>query len=172
MMDLQPTLIGPRLELRPLRAEDFDALYAAASDPKIWELHPASDRWKKDVFAKYFQGGLDSKGAFAIRDRARGAVIGSSRYYDYSAAKSEVAVGFTFLTRPYWGGSYNGELKRLMLDHAFRSVDRVIFHVGEGNLRSRRAVEKIGGVLVDELTRPADSHKTVVYAIEKGRWTS
>jgi RimJ/RimL family protein N-acetyltransferase len=144
--DLQPTLTGERLQLRPLRPDDWDALYAAASDPLIWTQHPESDRYQPDVFRRYFDSGLASGGAFVVVDRRTGTIIGSSRYHDYDEARREVEIGWTFLTRDYWGGSYNREMKTLMLDHAFRFVDRVSFNVGVTNLRSQRAMEKIGGV--------------------------
>src|SRR5262249_22884838 len=144
--DLQPTLIGDRLELRPLRREDFDALYAAASDPRIWEQHPESDRYERDVFQRYFDGAIDSGGAFAVIDRLSGRIIGSSRYHGYDAAASEIEIGWTFLERAYWGGAYNREMKRLMVGHALKHVTRVVFLVGLTNMRSQRAMEKIGGV--------------------------
>ena len=147
MFDLQPHLIGDLLELRPLAPEDWPALSRAASDPLIWEVHPASDRWKEDVFREYFRDGLASGGAFVVIDRGTGAVIGSSRYSNYKPADSEIEIGSTFLARSHWGGLYNGEMKRLMLDHAFRFVETVVFRIGTTNLRSRRAIEKIGGVL-------------------------
>jgi RimJ/RimL family protein N-acetyltransferase len=144
--ELQPTLTGNLLELRPLRPDDWDALYAAASDPLIWELHPERDRYKPDVFRRYFDSGLESGGAFVAIDRLTGEVIGSSRYHGYDEAAGEVEIGWTFLTRQYWGGVYNAEMKRLMLEHAFRFVGRVLFNVGVTNYRSQRAMEKIGGV--------------------------
>ena len=73
-------------------------------------------------------------------------VIGTSRYHDYDPVRSEVEIGWTFLARRCWGGTYNGELKRLMLDHAFRFVETVLFVVAPGNIRSQRAVEKLGAV--------------------------
>lgn len=166
-MDLQPTLDGTLLRLRPLAPSDWPALFAAASDPLIWEQHPNSDRWKEDVFRVFFENALASKGALAILDADTGAVIGSSRYYDWDPAKRQVAVGFTFLARPYWGGLHNRELKSLMLDHAFKSCDSVIFHVGEKNARSRRAMEKIGGALVGREERVVDGkpNVSVVYRI-------
>ncbi|MBV9144603.1 MAG: GNAT family N-acetyltransferase, partial [Acidobacteria bacterium] len=124
--DLQPTLLGELLELRPLRPEDFDALFAAASDPRIWEQHPESDRYKREVFAKFFSSAIESKGAFAIIERKSGRIIGSSRYWNLKLAESQVEIGWTFLAREFWGGKYNGELKRLMLEHAFRFVERVL----------------------------------------------
>ena len=145
-LDLQPTLRGELLELRPLRPDDWDELFRVASDPLIWEQHPEHDRWTEPVFRKFFQGALDSKGAFVTIDRATGAIIGSSRYFGYDPVKGVVEIGWSFLARAYWGGKYNGEMKRLMLEHAFGSVARVIFVIGPENRRSQRAVEKIGGV--------------------------
>ena len=144
--ELQPTLTGKLLELRPLRPDDFDALYAAASDPLIWEQHPASDRYQQDVFRRFFQGALDSGGAFVAIDRNTGAVIGSSRFHAYDPANSEITIGWTFLARSHWGGVYNGEMKELMMRHAFSFVECVVFTVGPTNYRSQKAVEKIGGI--------------------------
>ena len=143
-MNRQPTLVGELVELRPLRAGDFDELYEAAADPLLWEQHPERDRWREEQFRAYFDDHLASGGALAITDRASGRLIGVSRYDNYDAARSEVEIGWTFLARPYWGGTYNGDLKRIMLEHAFAAVDTVVFLVGEQNLRSRRAVEKLG----------------------------
>ncbi len=168
-MELQPVLHGPRLRLRPLKPADFDALYAAASDPLIWALHPASNRHERSIFEKFFTGALDSRGALAIERRSDGAIIGTSRYYD-SVGKESVAIGFTFLTREHWGGDWNRELKFMMLDHAFIYVRRVLFHVGEHNLRSRRAMEKIGAKLAGRLERlkpDGSPDPTVIYEIKR-----
>jgi aspartate-semialdehyde dehydrogenase len=142
----QPVLEGELVRLRPLRADDWDPLYAAASDPLIWELHPEKERYQEQVFRRYFEGALEGGKALTILDRQTGEVIGSSRYHDYDPARSEVEIGWTFLVRRCWGGVYNREVKRLMLDHAFHYVDTVIFWVGENNFRSQRAMEKIGGI--------------------------
>ena len=80
--------------------------------------------------------------------------------------------GNTFLVRSRWGGSSNSELKRIMLDYAFLSVDTVWFHVGEHNLRSRRAVEKLGAQfshLANESPTGA-VRNTVFYRLDKGDW--
>ncbi len=144
--DFQPTLQGELVELRPLRAEDFADLYAAASDPLVWEQHPASDRYKEEVFREFFREAMESGGAFVVIDRADGSVIGSTRFLAYDGEHGEVEIGYTFLARSHWGGRCNGEMKRLMLGHAFRFVQSVVFLVGPQNYRSQRAVEKIGGV--------------------------
>jgi RimJ/RimL family protein N-acetyltransferase len=142
--ELQPVLIGELVELRPLREEDFPTLFAVASDPLIWEQHPQRDRCTEPVFRQFFRGGMESGGAFIIVDRKDGRVIGSSRFAEYDETKSEIEIGWTFLARSHWGGRYNGEMKRLMLAHAFRFVRRVIFRVGPLNRRSQRALENIG----------------------------
>jgi RimJ/RimL family protein N-acetyltransferase len=144
-VDLQPTLIGALLRLSPLRAEDFEALYAVASDPLIWEQHPEKDRYREDVFREFFAGALQSGGALIARDAVDGSVIGSSRYHGHDAAAREIEIGWSFLARSRWGGLYNREMKRLMLRHAFGFADSVIFVIGPENIRSQKAVEKIGG---------------------------
>ena len=142
--DSRPVLVGASLTLRPLVAEDFEPLHAAASDPLIWEQHPQPTRWQRDVFrSNFFEGALASGSAFVVLDNATDAIIGSTRYYDWWPQSREIAIGFTFLTRPYWGNGANHEMKQLMLSHAFRWADTVWFHVGEHNGRSRRALVKI-----------------------------
>lgn len=144
--DLQPILEGERLSLRPLRPEDFLDLYAVASDPLIWEQHPNKDRHTEVVFREFFREALESGGALIAVDSRDGRVIGSSRFHGYDGGKSEIEIGWTFLARSHWGGVYNGEMKRLMLRHAFRFVKSVIFLIGPQNVRSQRAIEKVGGV--------------------------
>ena len=153
--ELQPELRGDLVALRPLRPDDWDALFAVASDPLIWEQHPESDRYKEDVFRRYFQGAIDSGGAFVILDATDGRVIGSSRYAGYDESAREIEIGWTFLARSHWGGTYNRELKDLMLRHAFQFVDRVLFVVGPQNLRSQKALEKIGAVRAASRTDPS-----------------
>jgi len=163
-------LRGVLIELRPLREEDFEALFRAASDPLIWEQHPEPDRCKREVFQRFFEDAIASRGAFAVIDLKSGNIIGSSRYWDYNPDRREIEVGWTFLERAFWGGSYNRELKSLMLDHAFRFVHRVLFRVGENNFRSQRALEKIGAKLVSKVEPSAvdgsGSGNNLVFVIE------
>ena len=137
--DLQPMLRGELLRLRPLRPEDWDDFYAVASDPLIWEQHPIRDRYKEDVFRGFFREALESGGALIVIDSKDGRVIGSSRFHGYDKDRSEIEIGWTFLARSHWGGVYNEELKQLMLGHAFRFVESVIFLVGPHNVRSQKA---------------------------------
>lgn len=170
--DTQPVLRGDKLEARPMTADDWQALYAVASDSLIWEQHPARNRYEIDVFRAFFDEALASGGALVVIDRANGLVIGSSRFHGYDETKSEVEIGWTFLSRLYWGGVYNGELKRLMLTHAFRFVDSVIFVIGEKNLRSQRAVGKLGATLTDQVAEGRGDNRLIFRltraAFEKG----
>ncbi len=145
-MNLQPTLTGELLEIRPLTPDDYDGLLEAASDPLIWEMHPQPDRYKPEVFKMFFAEALACNGAMAVVDRKTGHIAGTSRFYDYSQADSSVLIGYTFLARQYWGGLYNRELKKLMVNYALEFVKTTYFQVGVANLRSQRAMLKIGGV--------------------------
>jgi len=144
--DLQPNLKGEFVELRPLTPEDWDDLFAVASDPLIWKQHPESDRYKEDVFKIFFREALESCGVFVVIDKKSQQIIGSTRFYGYDPEKSEIEIGWTFLARRYWGGRYNREMKQLMLAHAFKFVENVVLLVGETNIRSQRATEKVGGI--------------------------
>lgn len=168
--ELQPSLRGRLLTLAPLAEHDFDALYAAASDPLIWDQHPYNTRWQRDVFERFFADAIASGGALAIRDNDDGAMIGTSRYAGYDPGRSEVEIGWTFLVRRRWGGTYNSELKTLMLDHAFEYVDTVVFRVGEHNIRSQRAVEKLGATRTG-IEPAADGTPHVAYRLGRADWT-
>ncbi len=150
MLDRQPVLRGEHIRLRPLTAADWEALFAVASDRLIWEQHPAHDRWQEPVFRAFFEDALANKGALIALDAQTGAVIGSSRFEGLEeAGGGSVEIGWTFLARSHWGGRYNHEMKRLMLAHALASVAECRFLVGETNIRSRRALERIGARLTD-----------------------
>ena len=164
--NLQPILKGERLELRPLRADDFDELFAVASDPLIWEQHPNSDRYREEVFREFFRSALECGGALIAVDRAEGRVIGSSRYHGYNEGRNEIEIGWTFLARSYWGGVYNREMKALMLGHAFQFVRTVIFLVGPRNYRSQRAMEKIGALRAGSRVDP-NGRESLIYRIDR-----
>jgi RimJ/RimL family protein N-acetyltransferase len=162
-LDRQPRLVGDTVEVRPLRADDYDELRAAASDPLIWAQHPAN-RHEEAVFRSYFDEQLGSGGGLAIVDRATGELIGSSRYHGHDGERGEVEIGWTFLVRSHWGGATNREVKRLMLDHAFRFVDTVVLVIHPENARSQRAAEKLGATRIAD--RPdAFGNPRAVYAL-------
>jgi RimJ/RimL family protein N-acetyltransferase len=169
VLDRQPRLAGELVAVRPLRPDDFDGLLAVAADPLLWEQHPARERWREEVFRGFFDEQLASGGGLLVVDRGSGETIGSSRYHGYDPECSRVEIGWTFLARSRWGGAFNGELKRLMIDHAFGAVDTVIFGVHAGNVRSQRAVEKLGAARAGERA-DGEGRPMLVYALARERW--
>jgi len=169
--DLQPTLTGELVSLRPLVASDGDALYAVAADPLIWEQHPSFDRYQEPVFRAFVADALASGGAFIVHDRVTGEAIGSSRYFGWDADRSEIEIGWSFLARSHWGGRYNGEMKRLMLDHAFTFATSAVFLIGPENMRSRRAVERLGALQIADRINSL-GRASVVYQITAHRYRS
>jgi RimJ/RimL family protein N-acetyltransferase len=161
------------LVLEPLQSSHFEVLFQAASDPLIWEQHPMKLRYQEPVFREYFDSAILSKGALLVRDSQTDEVAGCSRYYDFDSENSTVKIGYTFLTRKYWGGKYNGALKSVMLTYAFQFVDRVLFEVGSNNMRSQKAMEKIGGLKIGETMLTfsgAPTSLNFIYAIDKSNW--
>lgn len=152
MANLQPTLQNDLVILSPLESEDFEALYKAASDPKIWEQHPNKDRWQREVFLKFFEGAMESGGAFKIIDKASGEIAGSTRFYNYDEAGKSILIGYTFYATKFWGKGLNPAAKKLMLDHIFQYVDKVHFHVGATNFRSQIAIKRLGAKKIGEET--------------------
>ncbi|WP_317125790.1 GNAT family N-acetyltransferase [Flavobacterium silvisoli] len=167
----QPThLQNQLLKLIPLQQSNFEELYAVASDPLIWEQHPNRLRYQREVFQNYFEGAMQSEGAFLIRDTKSNEVVGSSRFYDYNEKESSVLIGYTFIGRKFWGNGYNKALKELMLQHAFQFVDKVYFHIGATNYRSQKAIEKTGAVKIDEFEVEyygEDSKLNFIYILTK-----
>lgn len=168
-MDWRPTLLGTTVRLRPMVEEDFEALFLAASDPGIWEQHPDKTRHTREGFSRFFRSGMESGGALVALDKATGAIIGASRFTDHRTDSSSVEIGYTFLARAQWGTGTNAEMKRLMLEYAFRSVKKVYFVIGPENFRSRKAVEKLGATLAGEEGRRhvKDPRCSVVYVLAK-----
>lgn len=151
-LNLQPNILEDELtKLIPLEEKHFEALYDVASDPLIWEQHPMKDRYKREVFRLFFDAALNSKGSFLMLDQKNDEIIGSTRFYNYDAEQSSVAIGFTFIARKYWGTPYNNSCKKLLIDYAFQNVNSIFFHVGAENIRSQKAVLKLGATKVKEM---------------------
>ena len=144
-MNLQPTLENELILLRPLREDDFDALYEVAKDPLIWEQHPSWDRYKKEVFATFFKDSIASKGAFVIIEKTTSIIIGSTRFKKLKTTENAIEIGWSFLARDKWGGRYNKAVKEVMIDYALQFVEYIIFYIAKDNIRSQKAVMKIGG---------------------------
>lgn len=172
-MNLQPTLNNNILKLVPLKETDFEELFTIASDPLIWEQHPNKNRYKKEVFQNFFEGAIESKGAFKIIDTISQKAIGSTRYYDFDETKKNILIGYTFYSREYWGTTYNSQAKKLMLDYAFQFVDTVLFHIGSNNIRSQKAIERLGAKKFREIEiayHGEPEQLNFEYKIEKKDW--
>jgi len=142
----QPKLKGALVTLKPLSLSDFELLYQCASDPQIWEQHPIKDRYKWEVFQTFFDSAIACKTAFLVLENETNAVMGSTRFYEHYPIEQRIAIGYTFLAKKYWGGKYNKEIKTLMMNYAFGHVQKILFHIGDENYRSQKAIEKLGGV--------------------------
>lgn len=169
-MNLQPTLANDLVQIVPLSENDFEVLFAIASDELLWEQHPANDRYKKDVFYQLFKNIVDTKFGFKVIDVKNGNTIGSTCYYDLNESEKSVAIGYTFIDRKYWGTPYNRALKDLMINYAFQFMETIIFHIGETNFRSRKAVEKLGAILTKNIFISETQKKHVIYKLEKKNW--
>lgn len=171
--DLQPTLNNEFVKIRPLKADDFETLYSIACDPLIWEQHPNKDRYKREVFRNFFKGAMESKGAFLVFNTQTGKPIGSSRFCNIDKEKNSIEIGYTFLAKDHWGTTYNRALKTLMLDHAFKFVNSTIFHIGAVNIRSQKAIEKLGAKKIGEVEMEYYGEPVrlnFIYQIEKKNW--
>ncbi|MCG2614655.1 GNAT family N-acetyltransferase [Terrimonas sp. NA20] len=174
-INIQPVLENENAILIPLKEEEFEQLYAVASDPKVWEQHPNKDRWKTEVFRVFFDGAVQSKGAFKIVDKKTGQVAGSTRFYDYDEADDSILIGYTFYATAYWGTGFNLSVKKLMLDYIFQFVSKVYFHIGANNTRSQIAIGRVGAKKVGEqqVTYFGEAPKeNFVYKIDKRDWIS
>ncbi|GAB3432477.1 GNAT family N-acetyltransferase [Niabella aquatica] len=170
---IQPILENEKVILYPLQEKDFEALYAVAADPQIWEQHPNKDRWKKEVFKIFFDGAMQSKGAFKIVDKAKSDTIGSTRIYDYNEQENSIFIGYTFYATPYWGTGINRSVKSMMLDYIFQFVSKVCFHIGANNIRSQVAISRIGAekTAEQEVTYFGEAPRlNFVYEISKDKW--
>lgn len=173
-IDLQPYLKGDRISLRPLRASDFEALYAAASAPETWAGHPAKDRHKREVFEKYFTFLLENGGTLVVIDNEQDRIIGCSRYYYAPILPDNISIGFTFLNHAYWGGGTNFAMKKLMLDHAFTETGEVWFHIDPSNIRSQKATAKLGAhhVSSETIDLSGAAAKWMCFRLSKGDWNA
>ena len=147
---IQPILENEKYQLIPLQKGDFELLYEVASNPEVWEQHPNKDRYKREVFKNFFQGAIESEGAFKIVEKATGNILGSTRYYDFDESKNSIFIGYTFYGTSSWGKGINPHIKNMMLDYIFQFIEKVHFHIGKENFRSQIALERLGGQKIAE----------------------
>jgi len=172
-INIQPTLENEKVILYPLQENDFNDLFAVAADPKIWEQHPNKNRYKIEVFKVFFDGALQSKGAYKIVDKKSGDVIGSTRFYDYNQEDNTILIGYTFFGLTYWGNGFNHTVKTLMLNYIFQFVSKVYFHIGANNVKSQISLGRLGTTKIgeQEVTYFGELPKlNFVYSISKEEW--
>lgn len=172
---IQPLLENDIAQLIPLKESDFDALYQVASDPKVWEQHPNKNRYELEVFQNFFEGAMESGGAFLIWDKRTNQLAGSTRYYGYDEKENSIHIGYTFYGTQFWGTGINPSVKKMMMNYIFQYVDKVKFHVGAENFRSRTAMSRLGAEIIDEIEVAYYGEPTrlnVVFQIKKSDWVS
>jgi RimJ/RimL family protein N-acetyltransferase len=181
-----PSLVPLYLEddyvvLEPLTLGHAPALEAAAADGELWKLWFTSAPAPGEA-ASYIAKALEGHAAghmlpFAIREKATGEIIGTTRFYDFVAELPRVAIGYTWYAKRWQKSHVNTACKRLLFKHAFESLDCVAveFHTDGRNLDSQRAIERLGarrdGVLRAHKRRPDGSLRdTVCYSVIASEW--
>lgn len=177
-------LRGNYVYLERLKAEDIPTLKELARDERIWEftrtllMNDAYD----EQFEKYIAIALNPnpflpQQSFVMRDAQTGAVMGMTRFYKVEPEHKRLNIGYTWYRPEYWGKAHNKECKLLLLQYAFETLGfrRVEFEVAHKNIRSQKAVEKIGGVKEGVLRKHSlqpdgDIRHTVVFSIVDDEW--
>ena len=163
---IQP-LEDETIKLIQAEKKHFEEMYDVAKDPKLWDQHDARDRWKKEVFSKFFRKGLENEnGLLAIINKKSNKIIGSTRYYPH---KEKLSIGYTFISRDYWGTPTNFQIKKLMLDYAYQTTDEIYFHVWGNNFRSQKAVQKLGA---EYFGNWGEEENHLTYLLTKNSWRS
>lgn len=173
-INIQPILENEEVILYPLQDIDFEDVYQTASDPKIWEQHPNKNRWQKEIFRVFFEGAMQSKGAFKIVDKNTGSILGSTRFYNYDEKENSLLIGYTFYSLACWGKGINHAVKTLMLNFIFQFVEKVDFHVGAENIRSQIAIKRLGTTKIaeQEVTYFGEQSKlNYIYSLTKKEWS-
>jgi RimJ/RimL family protein N-acetyltransferase len=172
-INIQPTLENDQILLLPLEKNDFEALYSVASDSKIWEQHPNKNRWQRDVFLNFFQGAIESNGAYKIIDKTTGNIAGSTRIYGFDEQENSIMIGYTFIATAYWGKGFNPAVKTMLLNYLFQHVSQVLFQIGSNNIRSQTAITRLGATKIDEQEVAyfgEPSGLNFIYSIKKEDW--
>jgi RimJ/RimL family protein N-acetyltransferase len=178
----QPIVLeGHGIRLEPLTESHGDALAAAVSDGRLWELWftvvPPPDGVRTYI-ADALKGQRDGVMLpWVVRDVASGTIVGSTRYHDIQPAMDRVEIGYTWYGQSRWRTSVNTTCKLLLLGHAFDSLGcKVVgLRTDNFNFRSQRAIEALGakkdGVIRHfGLRRDGTVRDTVMYSILATEW--
>ncbi len=167
-------LEGSRVVLEPLSRDRLDEFVVAGKDPEIWRYLLTGDvrgtegmRRLLDLLLARQAEGTDL--AFGVTDRRSGRAIGMTRYLAIRREDFSVEIGGTWYDPRFWRTAVNTEAKYLLLRHAFETegCHRVEFKTDVANLRSQRAIERLGavreGVLREHRLRPDGRFRSSVY---------
>ena len=174
IMNLQPTLTNNYLTIKPLQHCHYKSLFAIACNPLVWAQHPNPNRYKQAEFEVYFKGAMQSGGAFIILVTNTNEVVGCTRFYDFNTTTKNIFIGYTFVAINFWGSELNGATKKLLINYVFaNNIDTVQFHIGKYNIRSQKAIAKIGATLIGEIEMPYFGEPTrpnFIYEVNKSSW--
>lgn len=174
-------LNGISVDLIPLEKEHFEELFVAASDKKLWQLIPI-DCSEKETFYATYQSALTERDKgkqypFVIVDKASNKLIGSTRFFEIYPDDRKLEIGWTWITQPFWGTVVNLESKLLLLTFCFETLkaNRVQLKTKDNNIRSRKAIEKIGGVFEgilrkDRIQSDGTTRNAAYYSILNNEW--
>jgi RimJ/RimL family protein N-acetyltransferase len=182
MIQVQPTVLeGRGIRLEPLSEAHHDALVAAASDGRLWELWytaVAAPEGMRDYIANALKGQREGHMMpWVVRDAASGTVLGSTRYHDIVPAIDRVEIGYTWYAQSRQRSHVNTTCKLLLLTHAFEALGcKVVgLRTDNFNFRSQRAIEGLGakkdGVIRHHASRRDGTVRdTVMYSILAAEW--
>jgi RimJ/RimL family protein N-acetyltransferase len=177
-----PTILtGETVKLIPLEKEHFEKLFIAASDKKLWQFTPL-DCSKQDTFNSVYNFAIAEREKgnqypFVIYHKATNEVIGSTRLFEIFPNDKKLEIGWTWIIAKYWATEVNFECKLLLLTYCFEVLKtrRVQLKTDAVNLRSRKAIEKIGGQLEgilrkDKIKENGVSRNAAYYSILDDEW--
>ena len=182
-MQFEPIIRGKYIDLERLTNDHILPLESIAIDPLIWQNLPfnITDKHSFETFIKelLLKNLNDQQVTYVIRDKASRLVCGSTGFINIDAANHQLEIGPSWLSPIVWGTKSNIESKYLLLTFCFEraSIMRVEFRTREANIRSQKAIEKIGGVKEGLLRchRKNDDgtfRNTIVYSIIQPEWPS
>ena len=180
-LNVSPTLENEFVLLSPLTFENHQKLIPVASQEKLVQYSP-SDIYTPETLRNYVAIALEQKERktsipFIIFDKTKQLYAGSTRYMNINWKNKVLEIGSTWIGKEFQGSGLNTQMKHLMINHAFKEMgfEKIEFRIDERNVRSRKAVEKLGGVLEGTLRRNVyllDGFKrnTCCYGVLKEEW--
>lgn len=174
-------LQGTNINLVPLEEKHLEELYTAAADKELWALIP-TDCSERDTFYKTYEFAISERTAgnqypFVIIHKETNKIIGSTRLFEIYPADKKLEIGWTWITKDYWGTTINLECKLLLLTYCFETLktNRVQLKTKDTNFRSRKAIEKIGGIFEgilrkDKIVSDGTTRNAAYYSILDDEW--